>query len=359
MSEMPRRHDLIRYPGGGAAGHASPEANEYVRPDGELVPAELLFRIGILLGAAVFLAGGQGTPWSRGPVVMAAGLLMAALVVMTLTFQWRVLGDWRRRSQQAVLAVLVLVLAVPLCAVIWPRLGSSALPESIELALMELQSGISRVPGLSAALEIVRGLIVFIFYALVLVVLIATSGAARRAGFLIISLATVAAALFFYPTPETVVGLIFLGLFFHVQWERPLLVPDRLRPKLSAIQVSYLRDLLKDGAMSTGETKIFLEHDAEAFRELLEFNLVEYDTFTREVLPGVRLLHDPTCETLETILGYARRAVWILLGLVYLLMPDIIPGPFDDAIILAMCSGAGFNWFTTLFGRGRAGRRGR
>lgn len=357
MSDLFEPLPAMRSPDPQAGGREKP-FNPLVREDGELRPTELFFRLGLLLGAFLFLAEGQGAPWNRSWPIIAAAVAMAALIVLTMTLQWRVLGDWRRATQRLVLAALVLVLAVPLTAVISPQLAASALPEVLRTFLTESLSTIQRIPGLGAALSIVHGVIVFLFYMLVLVVLMATSGAGQRLGFALVGAGVAGLGLFLHPTPETVVGLVLLGFFFRVQWEKPLLVPDRLRPHLSDTQLQFLRELTEQGALSPGEARLYLDQDAAAFGELLEYRLVEYDSFVREVLPGQRLLHDPACAALENGMGLARRGFWFLAGITYLLTPDLIPGPVDDIIVMLLCSGAGLNWFSALLGKRRVmGRR--
>ncbi|MBX3728385.1 MAG: hypothetical protein KF858_04300 [Candidatus Sumerlaeia bacterium] len=331
-------------PAGGA-----PRFDGLGQATGELHVAELAYRLGLLVGAALFLVEAVGLPWSRGPLVMLGGLAMSALIITTMALQWRVLGDWRRRTQQGLLLATVAILTIPLCAVLLPRLGSSALPASVEAALSGVLTTLTRLPGAGPVFELLRGLVILLLYSVVMIVLIFSSGADKRAGFTIIGLGVVAVLLFFYPTAETVIGLIFLGLFFRSQWERAVMIPDRLRPHLSPLQLAYLRDLVEQGALSTGETKVYLEQDARAFAELLEYHLVEYDSIAREVLPGKRLLHDPACETLDRMLGFSRRAIWMVVGIVYFLMPNFIPGMVDDFIVLAICSGASLNLFGPLF----------
>ncbi len=336
-------------PGDGEDSHA------IVQPNGELRPEELTFRLGLLLASSVFLIDAMGAPWAQNPIFLTAAFLMSALVVLTLASQWQILGDWRRSTQQLVLFVLAVVLTIPLCATLNPTLGLSALPESIETAIMQSLSAIERIPGFGAALSILKGMVVFIVFCLVLLVMAATGEGMRRGGLVFLTVVLVGLGLFFYPMAETVVGIILLVFFFRVQWERPLMIPDKLRPHLSAVQLDYLRELLRHGALSTGETKLYLDNNAAAFGELLDFGLVEYDNMVREVRPGRRLQHDPACEAMERGFGFARRGFWMLAGIVYFFLPDLIPGPLDDFIIMALCTGAGFGWLSALFG----GKRGR
>jgi hypothetical protein len=333
------------------------------RPDGELTAVELFHRLGVLAGAGLFLAEGQGTPWSRGLMPAGAGLLLAVLVVVTLAFTWRVLGDWRRWSNQLVYVALAAVLTVPLCAALDPRISGSALPTALEIPLAQFLSTLDRMPGVGTAMTLLKGVVVFVLYCVTIAVLLAASGPAQRGGFAFFSVVLALVGLFFHPTAETVVGFALLAYFMRVQWERALLIPEKLRPHLRGVQVDYLRELLREGALSTGETKLYLENNPALFQELLEYGLARYESLTREVVPGERLLHDPAAETLEFGLSVLRRGVWLAVGVVYFVMPDLIPGPLDDLLVMMVCSGASLGWFTALLssrGRvngGRAGRR--
>ncbi|MCB2155233.1 hypothetical protein KQI84_10120 [bacterium] len=330
------------------------EPHPFVGPDGELRGVELAFRIGLLLGAGLFLIEGQGSPFSRAPLVIVGAFAMSALIVLTMAMQWRVLGDWRRATQQIVLAGLILVLAIPLGAILTPKVGGAALPEWLALPLTQVLSTLQKIPGLDVALALLKGVLVFMLYVVVMIALVATSSPGRWGGFLVIAGGVAAFSLFFYPTPESAVGLALLAFFLRVQWERPVLVPDRLRGHLSRRQMDFLAELTGAGALSPGETKLYLEHDAQAFAELLDFGLVDYDRVLREVTPGRRLMHDPAKETLEKGLSAVRQGLWFLVGLGYVLMPDIIPGPLDDIVVMLLCSGGGLNLLSSLFGsRGR------
>ena len=337
-------------------GPAPPAPEDPIRaPDGELRPPEVLFRAGLLLGAGLFLLEGIGAPWRASPVLAAGALVLSTLAVLTLAVQWRVLGDWRKWTQQSLLAGLALVLALPIAGALSPTVGGSALPEALRLPLSGVLSAMERMPGAAAAFSLVKGFAAFLLYVLILLSLAAFSGPALRGGLAVVALLVAGLALFFAPTAETLVGLLLLAFFLRVQWERPLFLPDRLAPLLTHAQREFLRELLTRGALSTGETKLYLDHDPAAFAQLAEFDLVEYDSIAREVVPGRRLVHDPARTALESALGMGRRLLWIAGGVLYLLLPDLVPGPIDDAVIMMLAMGAGFNWFGALL-RGR--RRG-
>lgn len=317
---------------------------------GELPWHEVVFRGGLLLGAGLFFSESPGWPWDRNLFGVAA-LVVSALIVTTLVFQWRVLGDWRRRTQQALYVLLVLVLTFPVAAALSPSLGTSAIPDYIEAPVMELLARLQTIPGTSMLLGFLRGFLSFLFLAVTLMVLLLAGGPGRRGGLLFIAAVLVAICLFFHPTLECVTGFILLGLFLHNEWEAPLLIPDRVRAALEPSQTAFLRELARAGSLSTGETRLYLENRPELFAELLDYRLVEYDSIARDVLPGRRFLQDPASEAIEKALGYLRRATWLAVGVMYFLLPDLVPGPIDDVIIMALCAASGFNLF------GKAARR--
>lgn len=341
--------------GAGARSGAPPPVPPGPAPRLELPLDEVCFRLGLLLGAGVFFHHALGSPWSRNLPGL-AGLLLALLIVLTMMLQWRVLGDWRRRTQHLLYAGLVAVLSFPIAAALAPSLGHSALPDPVELALRAAMDQVGQLPFGSVVLTFLQGMVAFILMTVVLVVLLLGGQEGRRAGVLVAGALLSAVVFFFYPLPETVAGFAFLALFFYHQWEHPLLVPDRLLPHLHPDQLALLRELSRGGALSTWDVRLLLNHEAGFFVQLQDMKLVEYDPIAREVLPGPRLREDPATGFLNTFLAVLRRSVWVLFGVLYFLMPDLIPGPIDDLLILAICSGSGFSLFDLLFGsrRGRA-----
>lgn len=320
---------------------------------GELPWFEFSFRVGLLLGAGLFLRDALGDPWQKN-LFGVAGFLVSALVVATMVFSWRVMGDWRRRTQQVLYVGMVLALAYPVTAALRPELGLSAIPNELERPLGELMAVARRaVPGAGMLMGFLGGLISFFVLVAILLVLVLGGNHGRRGGITVVAFLIAAICLFFYPTAETVAGFLFLAVFLHNQWEVPVMVPDRLRPHLRPVQMEYLRDLVREGALSTGETKVYLENDPVTFHELVDFGLVEFDSISRAVYPGRRLAHDPAAEYLETAVSIARRGVWFVVGITYVLLPDLIPGPIDDAIVLGLCTLSGMN----VFGAMRGSRR--
>ena len=339
---------------------AEDELEPYLKErDGELRPLEALYRLALLAGAGLFLGEAMGAPWHHGWLIASAAAVPAILVVATMTLQWRVLGDWRRMTQRLVLVAAMAALVVPFCGVMDPSLGATALPNALEQPLAQALAAARRVPLLGIGVSTLSALATSALYLVVVGALVFGRGAGRRAAFLLLGTAVAAASLFFYPTPETALGLALLAIFFHVQWERPLLVPDRLRPRLSPQQIGFLKELVKEGTLSPGEVKLYLNHDAAAFAELAECGLVDYDRLLREVRPGRRLDNDPATEVFDSTLTIVRRGVWVVLGLVYVVMPDLIPGPIDDAVVMLIASGAKMSWLGDLLGLRRERRGGR
>jgi hypothetical protein len=316
---------------------------------------EILFRAGLLLGAGIFFYEAMGTPWNQGFFGVAA-ILLAFLIVITLLFQWRVLGDWRSPIRIAFALALIPVVATPIAAVFYPTLGTSILPDSVETAIRDSLGMLARLPGMAALGTLVSGLLSFLLL-LICILVLALSGKGRsRVGASIIGTAMLLGSLFLYPSAETVAGFLFLGYFLYIHWETPLILPERILQSLTPVQGDYLRMLQQNGGLSTGETRLYLDNSPALFEQLVDLQLVQYDGIAREVVEGPKLAHDPAARIQETILGLARRGGWIMMGLVYFIMPDLIPGPIDDIIILAITSGIGSDLLGTLFGRRRPGR---
>ncbi len=339
-------HELAPRPEGELAGPLPYDSP--VDERGELRPFEVLYRTGLLLGALLFFREALGFPWERGFFGI-AGFLLTAIMVMTLVFNWRALGDWRRRTQQWLYIALTLTLSIPVAAALNPALGESVLPALVEGALLELVRSIEAIPGMGIALALFRGILSFFFLLLTLVILVFGSGRNRRAGVLLVAIVLTAICLLFYPSAETIAGFAFLGLFVYTQWETPLLVPDRLKRHLRPAQLDFLRELVRQGSLTTGETKLYLENDPRYFAELMDFRLVDFDPVARDVLPGHRLLHDPASDAMETGFTVVRRSAWLGFGVLYVLSPvTLVPGPIDDLIVFVICLINGTNLFAYL-----------
>lgn len=323
-------------------------------PSYELETTEYLYRIGLLVGAGVFFHEAMGLPWNRS-LFGVLGILVAILIGLTLVFRWRVMGDWRRTTNRVLYVMLVLVLAFPIAAALDPRLGGSVLPEYIEIALGQTLTAIQRIPGAATMLLIAKGAVSFLILLVTLAILVLGSSGGRRGGLIVAGGLLTLVCLFFHPVIETILGFFFLGLFIQAQWEVPVMVPDRVRSQLHPVQFDYLRDLLREGALSTGETRLYLENNPRHFGELLDYQLVEYDPIAREVIPGRRLVSNNATESVERGFSFFRRGTWLVVGILYFLLPDLIPGPIDDIVIMGLCALSGFNIFSLL--RGGPARR--
>lgn len=319
---------------------ALPGDTQAAAPPRHLPVPEVLFRCGLLLGAILFFHENLGPPWERNLFGL-AGIVVAVLLVLTMTIRLRVLGDWTSRSQWPVYTMLMVALAYPVAAAISPAMGASALPDSLEVPVTAALDSLRLVPGMGAVLALVKGFISFLFLAGTLLALVIATGPAKRG--ILVGIATILTAivLFFHPSAETVVGFMFLYLLFYFQWEIPLILPDRVRAHLLPAQREYLLAILRQGSLTTGETRLYLDNNPAYFAELLDLKLVDYDAITREVGPGPRLLHDPAGGAIETATRWIRGGLWIVLALIYFIMPDILPGPVDDLVVLALCSLSG------------------
>lgn len=316
----------------------------------ELETTEFLYRIGLLVGAGVFFHEAMGLPWNRS-LFGILGILVAILMGLTLVFRWRVMGDWRRTTNRVLYGLLVVVLAFPIAAALDPRLGGSVLPEYVEAAMGQTFAAIQRIPGATTMLLLAKGAVSFVILLVTLAILVLGSASGRRGGLIVAGGMLTLVCLFFHPVIETMLGFFFLGLFLQAQWEVPVMVPDRVRDQLHPAQFDYLRELLREGALSTGETRLYLENNPRHFAELLDYHLVEYDSVAREVIPGRRLACNSATETVERGFSFFRRGTWLAVGILYFLLPDLIPGPIDDIVIMTLCALSGFNIFALLRGR--------
>ena len=317
--------------------------SETTAPSGELRLHEFSFRAGLLLGALLFLRDAMGWPWDRSLFGFICGALLAAVIVLTLVFRWRILGDWRRRSNQALYAGLAATLTIPLSAALSPTLGTSAMPDFLEVPVVQIMEATGQIPGVAFILGVMRAFLSFILLAITLIVLLAGGrGGGRGALFVAAGMITLV-CLFFHPVAQTFAGFVFLGVFLYIQWEIALLIPDRLRGHLGASQIRYLRELVREGSLPTGDTRVMLGNDPALFGGLLEFQLVQYDAIAREVVPGARLRSGGAESTVETAFAWGSRGAWIAIGLIYFVMPDFLPGPIDDMIVMAICAFGGLN----------------
>jgi hypothetical protein len=312
---------------------------------------DFLFQLGLLLGAGLFFHESLGSPWARN-LFGALAALIALLITTTLVFQWRVLGDWRRHTNIALYLGLVVVLTYPIAAAVNPQPTGNSLLAVIERPLLEFTATLRRIPGMGTALDVLRGVLSFLFILATIITLLIGTGPGRTGALLFIAGLMAAICLFFHPAAETIVAFLLLGTFIYHQWEIPLIIPPRIHQFLRPVQLAYLRELLRAGALTTGETRLLLDNNPNHYAELQELQLVTYDPIAREITPGPKLTHDPASAAVTSLFAIMRRGAWILLGVLYFLLPDLIPGPIDDIIVMALCTGSGLS-LTSIFTRRR------
>lgn len=336
---------------------SAPESTPWERTPLELYPAaggsdaqadpqeiswpDVSYRAGLLLGAVLFFQEGVGWPAAKNMAGI-AGIFLAFLITVTMVFDWRILGDWRLGRVLALQLGLLFTLTFPAAAAFQPRLEGSLLPEFAERILAGSYAALTQLPMLETVLLSIQGLMVFVVLVIMLLVLLFGGGSGKRGGVAVAGALLALLCLFFHPRVETVIGFLFLGWFLAAQWQATLILPAQVARALNPAQRDFLRELLVRGYLSPGETKLLLDNRAGDFAQLVDFQLVQYDQVLRDILPGRLLLHDPAAGALDSLQAVAKRFVWIFLGLVYFVMPDFIPGPVDDVIVLAICSGAGF-----------------
>lgn len=308
--------------------------------------SEFSYRAGLLLAAGLFLFEAFGSPFAPAAGLFAiASLLLSLLIVSTLAIQWRQLGDWRDPRNKVLLVLLTFVFTMLLTGALNPKLTGSALPAGVQEALTQAWNAFRMIPGVGMLAGFLRAMLSFLLLTILAIVLLLGTKPGRRAGVYIAAGFLAVLLVLFSPTLETMLALAFLGTFLATQWEFALLLAPRVRDSLSPAQLEYLETLARAGRLSPGETRLYLNDDAQAFAHLAELELVEYDKMFGEVLPGRRLLNDPTVAAFETLSGLLRRFAWVALGIVYFLLPDLLPGPIDDIIVMAICSGAGLGFF--------------
>lgn len=263
------------------------------------------------------------------------------LLVLTPAASWRCLGDWREIRRRVLLAGLMAVAWIPLAAAVTPRPGKSAIPDALEGPFMAVLSFMGTLPFGNWMVTFAAGLISFciLFFSLVCMMLSWKPG---RVSPLLAAVALLGALLlFFNPTIEVAIGLLFLGMFIHESWEPALILPMHLTEALSPAQQDFLLYLRTNGAVSAAETPLLLKGTEKELADLLELNLAAYDPATKTVHPGDRLFLESSGGPIDRAMFYGSRVIWILLGSLYFLFPDLLPGPIDDLIIMALCTWAG------------------
>lgn len=296
-------------------------------------------RAGLLLGAVLFLAKGAGLPWSHGLFGVAA-LPLAALMVATASLSWKQLGDWRDPRRGALILASVLPVWIVVAAAVTPELGATALPDELEKPAAAALGTVMAMPFAALAVGAARGLI-SLFHLLVLMA--ATYLAWRPGSFMPATLAaglSLALLLLYHPAMETWIGAMFLAWFFWVGRERALMLPIHVERVLDPHDTSFLLHLGEAGRVAPGEVALLLPRGGARLAELGFLGLVRESEDGASILPGHALgREEPRAASRR---GWLGRAAWIAFGALYLLFPDLLPGPVDDLVVMLLCSYAGF-----------------
>jgi hypothetical protein len=298
------------------------------------------YRLGLLVASALFFVESVGLPSTHGLFGFAAGAL-AMLLVLTPAASWRCLGDWREIRRRILLGAMMFVAWIPLAAAVTPRLGKSAIPDALEGPMMAVISFVRGMPFGTWMANLGAGLVSFaiLFFTLVCMMLAWKPG--RVSPLLAAATLLSALLLFFNPTIEVAIGLLFLGMFVHESWEPALILPMHLTEALSPAQRDFLLYLRTNGAVTAAETPLLLRGTEKELADILELGLAAYDPATKTVHPGERLFLESAGGSIDRAMFYGTRVIWILLGSLYFLFPDLLPGPIDDVIIMALCTWAG------------------
>jgi hypothetical protein len=306
---------------------------------------EVAYRTGLLLASGLLLVDALGSPLDRG-IIGVPAVLLSLLAVATLLFQARTLGDWRQWPSQFLALALTAVLWVPLAAALSPRLGESFMPDVLETPTLLMLQYLGEIPGAAQVGAVISAALSFTFLVLATLALAVAANRPNGKVLPVLATATFLLNLFFHPTAETLAGHLLLAWFFIVHWQPTLIIDPRVHALLSPAQNRFLLELQQHRVLNTGDTRLLLDNDAAAFQQLLDHQLADYDSIAREVLVGKRLLSTSGAGgPLGTFFAVLRRGGWIALGCLYFLLPDLLPGPIDDMIVLMVTTGAGLNLF--------------
>lgn len=314
-------------------------------PWGDIGWSELALRAGTLGGAAVFLAEGLGWPWQRGVWALLTGATWGVLLGVLLVFRWRVLGDWRLVRTAVCQALVVAPIIVLFAGLLAPDFSRSALPGPMVAVIEGTSTTVEWVRPFSPILMVLQPLLfVVIFVAGTLTLALADWLGRAPLGLIVLGVAA-GVGFFLGPSPETALGLALMATGLWLQWDRPLIVPHVILASLSAVQIEFLRALVRAGRLSTGETRLRLGNDPRLFEPLVECQLVAYDPLAREVIPGPTIDRDETSRMVMAVYDGGVSLFWLLVGVAYLFIPDLIPGPIDDIVIMGICSLVGLRGF--------------
>lgn len=312
---------------------------------GDLAWDETALRAGTALAATLFLGEGLGWPWMKGWAPLLTGVTWGLLLAVLMVFRWRVQGDWRLPRTIVCQVMAALPAMVLFAGLLSPDLSRSALPPPLVAVAQGTADTVEWVRPFSPVLQVLGPLLFIVVFVAGTVTLALADWLGRAP--LGISVLAVAACVGFFlgPSPETVLGLALMATALWLQWERPLIVPPVVLASLTKVQVDFLRALVDHGRLSTGETRLRLGNDASEFEALVECQLVAYDPVAREVIPGPTIDRDATSRMVMAVYDGGASFFWVVVGLVYFVIPDLIPGPIDDFIILGICSLVGMRGF--------------
>ena len=323
---------------------------------GTLSSSEFFHRFGLLGCALAFLLSEVVIPFHAPMLLVGLGIAHGLLILMA-TLGWRTLGDWRLPLNQILLIFLGLVVTGYVSALWIPQARGEESTTLILGAFEQLRGFLEAVPGgglLGASLQIA---LLLVFLGFVFLIITSQSLPFQRAATVLLMLVQMGTLILLYQSVELFFGAIFLAYFLVEQWQRALVLPPLLEQSLKPLQKRYLQELLKEGSLSTGQTRVYLEQQAPLFGELLEHQLVEVDSIAREVFPGKRLNNHPAIQVYDSSRNILRRGLWIIAGLLYLVLPDLLPFTFlDDVVVLSILSGIGLDW-GGLFGKNRTPSR--
>ncbi len=306
---------------------------------------DVCHRAGLLLGAALLLADGAGLPWTRGLFGFAA-LPIAALLVGMPSLGWRRLGDWRDPRRAALIVGAIIPVWIVVAAAVSPELGATLVPDGVEKPAAGLLDATGWIPFAGMATRLAGALVSLAhLFVLLLAVWLAWRPRGVVAPLLAIGL-PLALLILYHPGIETLLGLLFLAWFFGMSREVALMLPPHIERVLDERDAAFLAHVARNGGVRVAEVPLMLPGGLARCAELEALGLVQGDGESGTVRAGDALAKSGGAGSRTA--GWLGRAAWIAVGSLYLLFPDLLPGPIDDLVVMLLCSYAGFR----LPGRG-------
>ncbi len=295
-------------------------------------------RAGLLLGASLFLADGCGLPWSHGLFGVAA-LPIAVLLVAMPALSWMRLGDWRDARRGSLLAASTIPVWMVVAAAITPELRSLTPPGTANRAAATLAGGSPLVPFGAMAASLAGAIVAFTHLMALLISLRVAWKPGRPIASVVALVLPGALAVLYHSGAETLVGLLLLGWFFACSHEIALLLPAHMEAALDDRDRAFLAHLRTRGRMREAEAPLLLPRGLERLAELEALGLVHHDRGTGELTPDAAAPQEVATATRRG--SWLARGAWIAAGALYLLLPDLLPGPIDDLVVMLLCSYAG------------------